>query len=82
MIPWVALFIFPLHGIAHYWGQMFYPLGAFTGLVDLSSLPQIIQPYFFYDLFVYTMCISGISIIAVFVYCIRKHTLLDGDIDV
>lgn len=39
-VPWALTAVFVLHGIAHYWETFFYPLAAFTGLLDVADVVE------------------------------------------
>ena len=71
-IPWLVLIVFPIHGIAHYWCQFFYPLGAFTDLVSLESLPQYMGNGAIYTLIQQIMFLSGFVYVLVLFYYLRK----------
>ena len=39
-VPWALTAVFVFHGIAHYWETFFYPLAAFTGLLDVADVVE------------------------------------------
>lgn len=79
-IPWLALLVFPLHGICHYWGQFFYPLGAFTNIVELSSIPEQMYNSTIYDGILWSMCLSGFAFVAVLAYYLWKRSIMEVNI--
>lgn len=40
LIPWALTMLFVLHGMTIYWETMFYPLAAFTDLLDISDIAE------------------------------------------
>lgn len=40
LIPWFLTTMFVFHGIAHYWETFFYPMAAFTDLVDVADIVE------------------------------------------
>ena len=78
-VPWIALLTFPIHGIMHYWGQMIYPLAAFTDVVDLSVLQQEFPIHELYVIVIALMCLSGISFICVMYHYWKNDELQEVD---
>ena len=71
-IPWILVFLFPLHGILHYWETLFYPLAAFTDLLDLNSIVERFPSGFFYDLVNWITFLPGMSIVVIIAHYVAK----------
>ena len=76
---WLSLLVFPLHGILHYWGQMFYPLAAFTDIVDFSSLQQEFPIFPIYVFVTFIMCLSGFSFAWIYFKFRKNKELMEVD---
>ena len=71
-IPWVLLFLFPLHGILHYWETLFYPLAAFTDLLDINNVVESFPSGFIYDLVNWLIFLPGMSIAIITAHYVAK----------
>lgn len=68
LIPWVLTIMFVLHGIAHYWETFFYPLAAFTDLVDIGAIVEDMGNGTVYHLILLFMSSAGFVIMMLVLY--------------
>jgi Predicted integral membrane protein len=71
-IPWLLLFLFPLHGILHYWETLFYPLAAFTDLLDINNIVERFPNGFIYNLVNWLIFLPGMSIAIITAHYVAK----------
>ena len=73
LIPWALTMVFPIHGVIHYWLDMFYPMAAFTDLVGLSDIVEGFPIDGGYLFVLYLMSSAGMAIFAIIVYYLIKR---------
>lgn len=64
-IPWALTTVFVLHGIAHYWETFFYPLAAFTDIVDVADIVEKMGNSAAYDTILLFMSSAGFVIMMI-----------------
>lgn len=64
-IPWILTTVFVLHGIAHYWETFFYPLAAFTDIIDIADIVEKIGNDAVYDTILLFMSSAGFVIMVI-----------------
>ena len=65
IMPWALTLFFVIHGIAHYWETMFYPLAAFTNLVNITDIVENMGNGKAYRTILLWMSSSGFAIMVI-----------------